>query len=133
LVLQGAEQKPRTQNQNGLAFIKEVAKYFMDFLETDFHKRRTPKRNVQIRNNSNLLVGLNLNKYPSFNTLVWKSVTHGFDRNVLNTIQKGVYRTNIPSNLLDLIKLQVEKINAKQISRITAQIADEIEKIFRTP
>jgi hypothetical protein len=26
-------------------FIVEVAKYFMNFLETDFHKTRLPKRN----------------------------------------------------------------------------------------
>jgi len=38
------------QGKNGLAFIKEVAKYFMDFLETDFHKRRNPKRSIQLRN-----------------------------------------------------------------------------------
>lgn len=55
--------------KNGLLFIKEVAKYFMDFLETDLHKRRNPKRNVQLRNASNLLIGLNLSKYPSFNPL----------------------------------------------------------------
>lgn len=26
-------------------FVTEVAKYFMNFLETDFHKTRLPKRN----------------------------------------------------------------------------------------
>jgi hypothetical protein len=52
---------------NGLSFIKEVAKYFMDFLETDFHKRRIPKRSIQFRSKNNLLVGLNLNKYRIFN------------------------------------------------------------------
>ena len=120
--------KEKTENKNGLAFIKEVAKYFMDFLETDFHKRRNPKRSVSLRNNNNLLVGLNLNKYPSFNNLVWKAINHAFDKNVLNTIQKSVYRTNIPKNLLDLVKLQSEKINNKQIARILEQIAEEIEK-----
>lgn len=114
--------------KGSLDFIKEVAKYFMDFLETDFHKRRNPKRSVQFRNNSNLLIGLNLNKYPSFNALVWKMVNRGFDKNVLNTIQKGAYRTNIPKNLLELIKLQTEKITEKRISKIITQIADEVEK-----
>lgn len=118
----------QSEQKNGLAFIKEVAKYFMDFLETDFHKRRNPKRSIQLRNSSNLLIGLNLNKYPSFNALAWKAIIRGFDRNALNTIQKGVYRTNIPKNLIDLIKLQLEKVNVKQISKIIDQIADEVEK-----
>lgn len=56
----------KIEDKNGLAFIKEVAKYFMNFLETDFHKRKNPKRSIQFRSSNNLLVGLNLNKYPSF-------------------------------------------------------------------
>jgi len=118
----------KADHKDGLAFIKEVAKYFMDFLETDFHKRRNPKRSVQLRNSSNLLIGLNLNKYPSFNTIAWKAVNNGFDSSVFHSIQKGVYRTNIPKNLLDIIKLQLEKINEKQISKIIDQVAEEVEK-----
>lgn len=118
----------KTKDKNGLTFIKEVAKYFMDFLETDFHKRKNPKRSIQFRNNNNLLIGLNLNKYPSFKNLVNKAINHAFDKNTLNTIQKGVYRTNIPKNLLDLVKLQTEKISSKQIIKIIKQIAEEIEK-----
>lgn len=118
----------KTENKNGLAFIKEVAKYFMDFLETDFHKRKNPKRSIQFRSSNNLLVGLNLNKYPSFNNLVNKAINHAFDKSTLNTIQKGVYRTNIPKNLLNLVKLQTEKITSKQITKIIEQIVEEIEK-----
>ena len=51
--------------KNPLLFIKEVAKYFMDFLETDFHKHKFPRRSIKLRNNDNLLIGLNLQKYPS--------------------------------------------------------------------
>lgn len=123
------QKENQNTSQNGLVFIKEVAKYFMDFLETDFHKRKNPKRNIQMRNSSNLLVGLNLGKYPNFNTLVWKTIAHGFNGNSLNTIQKGVYRTNIPKNLIDLIKLQIERVNPKQVANVINQISDEIEKL----
>lgn len=120
--------KEKTENKNGLVFIKEVAKYFMDFLETDFHKRKNPKRSVQLRSNKNLLVGLNLNKYLAFNNLVWKAINHVFDKNTLSTIQKGVHRTNIPKNLIDIIKLQLEKITDKQVSKILEEISEETEK-----
>ena len=113
---------------NGLAFIKEVAKYFMDFFETDFHKRKNPKRSIQLRNASNLLVGLNLNKYPTFSGLVWKAINHVFDKGNLNAIQKGVYRTNIPKNLLDLVELSLSKITDKQVKQLLKQISEEIEK-----
>ncbi|MFV2016760.1 MAG: hypothetical protein ACC656_15115, partial [Candidatus Heimdallarchaeota archaeon] len=75
----------------------------------------------------NLLVGLNLNKYPKFNNLVWKAALHAFDNNILNTIGKGVYRTNIPKNLLGLVKLQAEKISSKQIAEIISAISEEVE------
>jgi hypothetical protein len=59
---------------DGLLFIKEVAMYFMDFLETDFHKHKFPRRSIKFRNNDNLLIGLNLQKYPSFNKMVSKLI-----------------------------------------------------------
>jgi len=124
-----AKIKHNTKSPGSLDFIREVAKYFMDFLETDFHRRRTPRRAIRFRNNDNLLVGLNLSKYPSFNSLVWKSINRAFDRDVLNTVVKGAHRTNIPNNLLDLIKLQTEKISNKQVNNVLQEIGEEIEKI----
>ncbi len=117
-----------TENKD-LLFIKEVAKYFMDFLETDFHKRRLPKRSVKFRNNDNLLVGLNLQKYLSFNKLAWKLISKSFDVDTLNKIEKGVYKTNLPKNLLDLIKLQINKVTATQVNEVIKDIAEEVEKL----
>lgn len=116
-------------NSGNLLFIKEVAKYFMDFLETDFHKHRLPKRSVKFRNNDNLLVGLNLQKYLSFNKLVWKLVSKSFDTSTLNKIEKGVYKTNLPKNLLDLIKLQINKVTASQVNEVIKDIAEEVDKL----
>jgi len=42
------KEKTKIEDKNGLAFIKEVAKYFMDFLETDFHKRKNPKKKYSV-------------------------------------------------------------------------------------
>jgi len=127
--------KIKEENQNNklsknknLTFIKEIAKYFMDFLETDFHKRRNPKRSIKLQNEDNLLIGLNLNKYPSFNSLIWKAVNHSFDKNIIKGIKKGVYKTNIPKNLLDLIKIQIDKISDKQINIIIKDSAEDIKK-----
>jgi len=86
-----------------------------------------PKRSITLKNPNNLLLWLNLNKYPLFNTLVLKAVTHSFDKDILNTIQKDVYRTNIPNNLLDLIKLQTSKISTKEVSTLLDLMSDSIE------
>lgn len=120
---------PKTETKGGgLIFFKEVAKYFMDFLETDFHKRKFPRRSIKFRNNDNLLIGVNLQKYETFNKLVWKLIGKTFDKETLNKIEKGVYKTSLPKNLLELIKLQIGKVTASQVSSLIADIAGEIEK-----
>ena len=55
-------------------FVKEVAKYFMNFLETDFKKRRIPKRDTNKKTKSELTVGLDFEKYPKFKELLIKNL-----------------------------------------------------------
>lgn len=116
-------------NKNIMMFIKELAKYYMEFLETDFHKRKNPKRSIKYHSNNNLLIGLNLNKYPSFNNIIWKAINKGFDKNTSITIKKGVYKTNIPKNLLDFIKVQIEKLSGSQINKVLEQAEKEIRHL----
>lgn len=115
-------------SEKNITFIKEIARYFMDFLETDFHRRRTPKRAVKLHNDNNILIGLNLNKYPSVQSIIWKSINHAFDKNSINSISKGVYTTNIPKNLLETVNLQSNKISDKQIDIILKKTNQSIEK-----
>jgi len=113
-------------NKNAtLSFIKEVALYFMDFLETDFHKRRLPKRSIQLHSKDNLLVGLGLNKYASFNRLIWETIIKNFDRNKFSLLQKGAYRADIPKNLLNIVSIQVDKISEAQMSDVVDNIAEK--------
>ena len=116
----------KKDNKN-LAFIKEIAKYFMEFLETDFHRRRNPKRNIKLQSEDNLLIGLNLKKYPSFNKLIWKSINHAFDKTIVDNIKKDVYKAEIPKNLLDLINNQIDKISEKQVNDIIKSSAIALE------
>jgi hypothetical protein len=122
-----SEVEAENKLSGNLAFVKEVAKYFMDFLETDFHKRKTPKRSIKLRNSDNLLVGLNLAKYPVFEKEIYNLVAHSFIQEKTTKISKGVYRTNLPKNLLDLVKLQVERIKSAQVNEVVSQIAEGIE------
>ena len=47
-------------------FIKAVSKYFMNFLETDFKRRRVPKRSITFTDKAGNLTAFKLDKYPSF-------------------------------------------------------------------
>jgi len=70
------EQPSKPAQSHSLAFIREVVKYFMDFLETDFHKRRNPKRSIKFRSDNNLLIGIDLGKYTKFKKLVYGAINH---------------------------------------------------------
>lgn len=112
-------------------FIKEVAKYFMDFLETDFHKRRLPKRSIQFHTKENLLTGLALSKYASFNRLIWETIIKNFDKNKFSALQKGAYKADIPKNLLDVIAFQTRKISDTQISEMINKVADKVHEAVK--
>ena len=43
-------------------FIKEIASYFQNFLETDFRKRRLPKRSSKSTDTNDSQITINLSK-----------------------------------------------------------------------
>ncbi|MDD5007258.1 MAG: AAA domain-containing protein [Syntrophorhabdaceae bacterium] len=100
----------------------------MDFLETDFHKRRLPKRSIQLHSKDNLLVGLNLHKYPSFNRLNLDLIIKNFDKNKFSSLQKGVYRADIPQNLIDVINIQAKKISEEQVVGVLDKVAEKVQE-----
>jgi len=116
------------KNLKELSFIKDIAKYFMDFLETDFHKRKLPRRSVKYRNNDNLLIGINLDKYPEFHQGINKTIKNAFGSESLKKIDKNQYKTSLPKNLLDLIFLQIKKINQAQLNKTQKKLAESIER-----
>lgn len=99
-------------------FFKNLATYFMDFLETDFHKRRLPKRVLKFRNKDNLLIGFQTRKYETFNQNLRKIIRDGFSDNESLLIEKGKHKTKIPQNVFKYIKLQIEEIKNDQVERI---------------
>ncbi len=115
-------------SQDFVSFLKELAKYYMSFLETDFHKRRRPRRYIRYHDEKNpdFKVGLNLSKYPEFNARIWRIITNLFqDESV--SIPKGKYRMEMPSRLHDLLKLQIDKLVSEEtMSPVINSISDKL-------
>jgi archaellum component FlaC len=124
-----SREKSAQGESNQLLFIKEVAKYFMDFLETDFHKQRAPKRSIRFRDANGLLVGINLKKYSSLIPKIRYLTNRGFGRSLVNEIGRGAYRTEVPRSLLELIRLQTERISDSELSAVISAIAEKISKV----
>lgn len=109
------------------SFIKAVSQYFMDFLETDFHRHRTPRRSIKLQNSNSLLVGVNLDKYPSFASLTRKTIACGFEQEQPINVQKGVFKSDIPQNLVDLINLKAKRIETEDLKKTLEDISKNIE------
>ncbi len=111
-----------------LDFFREVTKYFMDFLETDFHKRKLPRRSIRLRNSDNLLVGVGLKKYETFYPVISKYVGDGFPSETILQIKKGQFKTKLPKNVLELIALQISKISKSQFETLLDSVALRVEQ-----
>ncbi len=122
------QERIKMQNEQNPDFIQGVSRYFKDFLETDFHRRRKPKRSIKTHNNDNLLIGLSLAKYPAFNALVWQAFNSAFETNNLKPIPKGTYSANIPHNILTLIRNQAEHISPDQVNIILNKASEAIQR-----
>jgi hypothetical protein len=77
-----ADKSILAEQSDTLKFVQELAKYHMDFLETDFHRHKNPKRRVRLRSADNLLVGINLARYPAFVQAAWKFILTGFSADI---------------------------------------------------
>jgi very-short-patch-repair endonuclease len=119
--------KKDTTNAETASFVKEVARYFMNFLETDFKKRRIPKRNVIQKTQKGLRVGIDLEKYPKLKKTFFSLLNSGFKKEELR-IKKGSYVNNIPKNLFNLIEKRVGKFSKKDIDKIFKEIEVALEE-----
>jgi len=111
-----------------LDFFREVTKYFMDFLETDFHKRKFPRRVIKARNADNLLVGLNLKKYDTFYSQISKYIQSGFPSDATVQVKKDQYKTKLPKNIVDLIELQISKITGSQFDELLDVVTERVSQ-----
>jgi len=60
----------------------------------------------------------NLARYPAFVQAAWKVILSGFSRDTLAEIRKGAFRTAFPGALLQLIKLEVDKLSEEEMDEL---------------
>ena len=115
----------QSKNIESISFVKEVAKYFMNFLETDFKKRRIPKRNTIQKTQKGLRVGVDLEKYPKLKKTFFALLNSGFKKENLQ-IKKGEYTNSVPKNLFNLIEVKIEKLSKKDLDNIFKRVEELI-------
>ena len=108
-------------------FVKEVAKYFMNFLDTDFKKGRIPKRNTIQNTQKGLRVGFDLKKYPKLKQNLLTILNDGFKKEELK-IKKGEYTSNIPDFFSFLIINKIGDISEENVEIVFSEIQKTIKE-----
>jgi len=109
-------------------YVLELAKYYRDFLETSFHKRKEPKRAIRYRHQKNHLLGFNAKKYGTFAEVVWSTIQQGFPATEELTITKGKFTSKIPGQLQKLLHKQIEGVSEETIQEIEAKAVSAIRQ-----
>jgi hypothetical protein len=104
----------------------KVSKYFLEFLETDFHRQQAPRRRIQLRNEANQTTGVPLRKYDTLYRvtigLLTKEVS-GTGMRVLN-VPRGKYKAPINPILKNLIDQHVDTIEPEKFKAIGEKMLD---------
>jgi len=123
------EQQTNEQPIKNLDFIKEVAKYFMDFLETDFKRTRIPKRNTISKVNKDLKIAIDLEKYDNLKKVLIKNFNEGFAKEKI-IIKKGEYTNTLPDSLLNLIKRKIKDLKDEDLGEAYSESEETIKDNF---
>lgn len=97
------------------SFINSLARYYSDFLATDFKKGRLPKRRFQAMDKERR-VGIRLEKFPSFSIKINKLFSKEFKNNSTIKIKEGSYLTQLPGVVQAAIEAEIKNINFENLN-----------------
>ncbi len=127
--MQNVVKMPKPQIfEHGAAFLKDLTRYYMDFLETDFHKRPLPKRYIRIRDSKGHLTGINLRKYENCRKAIWRFFTEEGTENSNLEIRRGQYKSRIKTSLKNFIDNNIEELKEDTLNETITQAVKDFRE-----
>ncbi|MCZ0933439.1 MAG: hypothetical protein OXJ52_09865, partial [Oligoflexia bacterium] len=108
-------------------FALNIAKYFMDFLETGFHRGRTPKRVYQSINEENLSVGVSLKPFPRIQKDILTAIF--FDKTYKINVEKGKYKLKINQNIVHSVRNYCEELTQNKLDEVFQEINSRLKEL----
>ena len=108
-------------------FVDEVTKYFMTFLQTDFHKRRYPKRSSTLKSRNGLKVGFDLEIYPDLKEKIISCIKNNFSESSL-TLSRNQYVNNMPPLMLSLLDEKINSLEDSLLQTVFDSIYDSLNE-----
>ena len=101
--------------KEGSSFIQTLARYYSDFLATDFKKERLPKRRFQTRDGKGRRSGITLEKFPSFLPIINKVFSKEFGSNSTIKIKPKSHQIQLPAVVIAAIEAEIKNINFDEL------------------
>ena len=106
-----SEASEPVSSSNSSSFIESLAKYYSDFLATDFKKGRLPKRRFQTRDAKGRRAGITLEKFPTFLPLINKLFLKEFGTNCAIKLKPRLHQMQLPAVVLAAIDAEIKNID----------------------
>jgi hypothetical protein len=101
-------------------FTTKISRYFLNFLETDFHRQQAPRRRIQLKSDTNQTTGVPLRKYET----LYRAIINLLSREVSVTgarvlnVPRGRYKAALNPVLRNLINQQIDAIEPEKFKAI---------------
>lgn len=109
--------------------MRAVARYYRDFLETDFKRGNVPTRQVRVRSREGTVLGFNVRRFPDLHKAVLELLSKPLGPATTVKIRRNQFRSRITPNLQTLVRAQVQAIPDQ--SFISA-ISDSVVRIKKS-
>jgi len=123
-----------TSDQNGgspraSGVSQAIARYYAEFLATDFKAARLPKRVCERKTGKGLLVGAELGRYPNLAGRVHKALSAGAGKPLVFEVRRGSYRAELPAMVRKVVEGAIEQTNTAQINRVVEGIVEKASRL----
>ena len=111
-------------------FFESLINYYSEFLSTNFKKTRLPKRQINKKDIKGKLVGIKINIYKNLLNKFYDQFDKPINEGIKLKIKRGLYQSELPKSVIDLILKQIDSVNLEDITRITNESIEHFDKIL---
>ena len=129
---------PLEQNNDQLnikgtgGFDGALARYYSEFLATDFKKGRLPKRRFQIKDKKGRRTGIPLEKFPSFLTILAKKLSKDFGSSLEVTVINGAHTSSLSNIVIKVIRSEIEKLTLDEFHIRSSKILKKFKGTIKS-
>ena len=110
-----------------LNFTQRLARYYSDFLATDFKKGSLPKRRFQTRDRKGRRSGISLEKFSRFFPVLSRKLSQQFNSGLEFEVKKDQYVAELPKVVRAAIEAEIQKID---FTALTSRNEKSVEKFI---